>query len=1481
MDSTVPRSLLQGVIRNKRIDAGEGANVGQLRRRNHRGVPVKNAFVPHPPKNMKRKVVSNDARQAPRGPKIIATSTNETRIPPEYFSHAPIVLTENYVDPVLKEQEGWVQRDFPTQRPRSREEVLALEEALDKMLSTSMAKFLVPSSNQAGEEEADGASSSAEKVTPTAHVTEKKEDGDEVNDECNSDKLDSKEDLDEDDHETNINNSEVLMDYTKFPNLVERIKAEQHVYDTCLSEVVRQIRVQCRERGSLTERIRQAQSKMIKDLSDMVISAYETAKSYDNKVRRKEEQLVNVQREASRMESNNRELYQEIDARILDAVNERQAFNDQVAKKIADQTKKDITALRTMLNKWKLSYKRTKKELDALKALDPDQLENEKMNRALQNHMMQLEAMMKKGGASKMSAADKESLEKKRAMELQKKLAEQERMGEDLKSELEAAERAAKEKSAALLTEGAITEKTLTVQLSETRNKVSDLEVRMKSVQISRDRLEERASAKIAEEEKKWEILQARLQEQTIDLEIKIARAKEISDDARGKAVAEGKEIEDGLQLELEELDQELEAFQEEIYMSLNIANLKEGVKDNGKLSSREAEIMSMIEHRSLAIETLNRDLHKEKEEASKQVGMNRSRSLSKASAIEKLIAEEQKKLQVSETELQTAAAIREDMLRVSQLRLDAAMKENNYEINSMKKSQEQRRMQLTDELAAVQLETEMKANQAAEESDRLLANLKVQVENLNSEERGLRLNIEHEKKALLTALERADKEIKNFHEILSESKTLKDSLQNQINAERKRIQEEADEAERALEAEELRLLKIQQQAEQNAEALKEEVKQQDILVAKVEEEKRAEESTAKRVEEQLDVFRDSAIMLEKRLQQRMVDQGQVEYSSLGTQTEVSVDVKDGVLYKRPVMRNKKMQVAPVTNRQKSQTPKEWMAVPEQIVVVEKAITPPPTAVVIEDTKPEQVKKKKKVTPKKTIGFRELSKAMRPSEARNPVLELIHPDSVISLDSKPKQKDWLVRIIRECYDSAYMLFCGKGKSVAFQFKLSHFVYDMLVQHFGVKSIVDQKLWELATTLRHHRSTHEEIRQFSDFVCESKSSLEFRYMLQCRAIVSKSTIGHLYPQENDYTMPQYISIERAHTTINAVFEAFDAPAAMQSQLSLEKQMCYQRVHIMCEREEKAKAGPWNIATTSAFVKGNKWMRLTSLLSSLSFAMKQQEGRNHIYEWATNAFFMVDDNSDGFITKLQFQQIVSNIRPPITKREIELSFARGTRTSAQLSLASYLDISIPLFCPALSEESLGHCVRLFPTLEELQASIESNIYPDKKNGKPHHDLTEARSVLNLVSEQWLQFASFVSNFIQLLFHSDDEKTLDMANHINGLRIELENIMAGQYTSSSNDSEHDEICRATKAMYTYRKIILCVEEQQANHQFHTNVLPSAKDLALEFQNIENGIVRRWKLPDDILRRKHMKLNTHDVYLLKNQGVHMYHGEHQSMFD
>ena len=103
----------------------------------------------------------------------------------------------------------------------------------------------------------------------------------------------------------------------------------------------------------------------------------------------------------------------------------------------------------------------------------------------------------------------------------------------------------------------------LSIQLKATRDKVADMEARLKAMEISRKRLQQKASAAIQNEEARWERLQSNLQQQKIDFEIRVARAQEISKEAREKA-AMGKEIENGLELELEELNQELDAFKEE-----------------------------------------------------------------------------------------------------------------------------------------------------------------------------------------------------------------------------------------------------------------------------------------------------------------------------------------------------------------------------------------------------------------------------------------------------------------------------------------------------------------------------------------------------------------------------------------------------------------------------------------------------------------------------------------------------------------------------------------------------------------------------------------------------------------------------------------------------------------------------------------------------------------------------------------------------
>ena len=142
---------------------------------------------------------------------------------------------------------------------------------------------------------------------------------------------------------------------------------------------------------------------------------------------------------------------------------------------------------------------------------------------------------------------------------------------------------------------------------------------------------------------------------------------------------------------------------------------------------------MDVIENHKLSMETLNSDLQKCKDDAAKEVGLFRSRLLSKAKAVERLVQEEQRKLDTLENNLANARHIREEKLRVANLQLEAAKKEEEFEIQSMKNSQQQRRLSLADETSAVKLETEIRANQAAEESDRVLKNLEAEVERLKA----------------------------------------------------------------------------------------------------------------------------------------------------------------------------------------------------------------------------------------------------------------------------------------------------------------------------------------------------------------------------------------------------------------------------------------------------------------------------------------------------------------------------------------------------------------------------------------------------------------------------------------------------------------------------------------------------------------------------------------------------------------------------
>ena len=70
-----------------------------------------------------------------------------------------------------------------------------------------------------------------------------------------------------------------------------------------------------------------------------------------------------------------------------------------------------------------------------------------------------------------------------------------------------------------------------------------------------------------------------------------------------------------------------------------------------------------------------------------------------------------------------------------------------------------------------------------------------------------MRTQIEHKKKALTTALERADNEITSYREVLEEASTLKVALMKEIEDDKAETAKKAAEEERKLEEKELELL--------------------------------------------------------------------------------------------------------------------------------------------------------------------------------------------------------------------------------------------------------------------------------------------------------------------------------------------------------------------------------------------------------------------------------------------------------------------------------------------------------------------------------------------------------------------------------------------------------------------------------------------------------------------------------------------------
>ena len=227
------------------------------------------------------------------------------------------------------------------------------------------------------------------------------------------------------------------------------------------------------------------------------------------------------------------------------------------------------------------------------------------------------------------------------------------------------------------------------------------------------------------------------------------------------------------------------------------------------------------------------------------------------------------------------------------------------------------------------------------------------------------------------------------------------------------------------------------------------------------------------------------------------------------------------------------------------------------------------------------------------------------------------------------------------------------------------------------------------------------------------------------------------------------------------EALDEiPDGMEQEIQLEKRMCLRRIHVLAQQNNKS---PRLLAMQNETKKQSSsekpidgWITLTSLLDMLAFTIRQQESRIKVHTWACIAFQIVDDNHDGFITLNQFYKVFALVEPKIVRHELRKSYERATKHTQELSLYTYCKVAMSILSPALSVGSFSHTVRQLPSHDEIRRSIQTNIYiGNRKNDHP--DIADAKHILKTIATQWSSFAKLVVNYIQLLYHTDDEELL----------------------------------------------------------------------------------------------------------------------------
>jgi hypothetical protein len=263
-----------------------------------------------------------------------------------------------------------------------------------------------------------------------------------------------------------------------------------------------------------------------------------------------------------------------------------------------------------------------------------------------------------------------------------------------------------------------------------------------------------------------------------------------------------------------------------------------------------------------------------------------------------------------------------------------------------------------------------------------------------------------------------------------------------------------------------------------------------------------------------------------------------------------------------------------------------------------------------------------------------------------------------------------------------------------QTELGDFVYELLCHKYGLKHLVDQKIWDLLITLHQYQQDSPELKLFAEYLAKKRPPSELAFMLHCRRKLQARSEGEFVPgADGPADSDECVDVVRAQAFVSELFGSLwvdrivlvvqradslqgeqRLPPSYQSTVQSASRRaertqslldhCLVQVTAACSTDPGVIGGA---AVGRASGVKVQWISVLQLVDVLHKEAAHQAERFSAQKWAEEQFTEVDSNGDQYISFGQFDLIFQGVTFP---RAVDLRrlFAQSVRDEQAMTQMS---------------------------------------------------------------------------------------------------------------------------------------------------------------------------------------------------------------------